>query len=145
MAASSVFTQNAGFFRQGQIGLGQLAKICADAAASGNDNNVPSGSKPILIEPVDLPQAAADTIADHSVAQLFTHSHTYPIGIHAVFSGVKHQIPIGVSGGGIKPPENMIQFQCAGKFHNVPLKKRRRGDKCAPRGLPFRIERSKML
>ena len=102
--------QHPRFFCQGQIGMGQLLKICTNASGSGNHYNIPSGRESVLIDPIDLPQTAAHPIADHCVSQFFTHGNAHPIGGSAVRSCIKHKEPIGMTGGGIKPPEDMIQF-----------------------------------
>jgi hypothetical protein len=58
------------------------------------------------------------------MTQLFADGDAHPIGAGPVFPGVEYKIGIGLSGGGIQPPEDMIQFQAAGKFHSIPSLKR---------------------
>ena len=71
----------------------------------------------MLIASIDLPQAAAYPVPNHGLTQLFTNSNPYPIGSGPILSGVEHKIRIGMTGGGIEPPEYVIEFQCAGKLH----------------------------
>ena len=115
----SSFYKNTCLLGKGQIGVGQLFKVRINAAASCYHNNIPAGGKPLLIESVNLPQTTTHPIPDHSMSQLFAGGDAHPIGGSAVGSGIKYQIPVGMAGGGIETPENMIQLQCIGKLHNI--------------------------
>ena len=105
---------------QGQIGFDNILERCADTAASRHHHNIPAGLESAFIEAVYLPQAAADPIADHGMTQFLTDGDAHPIGAGPVLPGIEYQIGIGLSGGGIQPPEYVIELQAAGKLHNIP-------------------------
>ena len=99
--------------------MGKLPKIGINAPTPRYHNNVPTGSEQRFIEPIDLPQTATHTITNHRMSQLFAGGNAHPIGGSAVRSTVKHQVTVGMTGGGVQPPKNMIQLQRTGKFHTV--------------------------
>ena len=129
---SLIFQQDPRFSGQGKVSSGQLLEIRADGAAAGNHHNVPAGPEQGFVEPINFPQAAADPIADHSMTQLFADGDAYPIGTSPIFPGVENHQAVGVARGGVKPPEDVIQFQAAGKFHGI-----------SSGGMPFRNRSSK--
>ena len=121
--------QNAGFFCQLQKAVGEFLKILVDGPGAGNEDDIPAGSDPVFTEPVDLPKAAADPIADHSMTQLFADGDAHPIGGSPVFPGVENEHAIGTAIGAIKPLKYVVKLQRAGIFHTfspeqVYLKKR---------------------
>lgn len=99
--------------------MGELPEVRIDTAASGYHYDIPAGVKPVFIQTVNLPQTTTHTIPNHRISQLFAGSDPHPIGGRTIGLGIKHQISIGMSGGGIEAPENMIQLQRTGKFHTV--------------------------
>ena len=96
-----------------QISASQLLKIGTNGFGAGNDHNIPAGLELFLIQPVDLPDAAADSIADHSMPQLFADGDAHPIGICPVLPGIQHKIAVCLPAGTIQPLKNVIQFQTA--------------------------------
>ena len=66
----SFLPKNTGLFRQGEIRRGQLVKGRVHGAASGYHNDVPATVELFLVQAVNLPEPAADTIADMGFAQL---------------------------------------------------------------------------
>ena len=115
----AIRTQDSGFVGQSQIGIDDILERCADAAASCHHHDIPAGLESAFVEAVGLPQAAADPVADHGMTQLFADGDAHPVGAGPVLPGVEYQIRIGLSGGGIQPPEYVVQFQAAGKFHSI--------------------------
>ena len=65
------------------------------------------------MEAVDLPDAAADTVAHHGMTQLFADGDAHPVHAGAVASGVEHQKPVRLPGGAVKPLKNVIPLQSA--------------------------------
>ena len=109
--------QNAGFFCQLQKAVGEFLKILVDGPGAGNKDDIPAGGDPVFIEPVDLPKAAADPIAAHSMPQLFADGDAHPIGGSPVFPGVEDDHAIGTAIGAIKPLKYVVKLQRAGIFH----------------------------
>ena len=56
--------QNPGLFRQGQIGATQLLKVRLQRPGSCHHHNIPAGLEHAFVEAVNLPEAAADPVAD---------------------------------------------------------------------------------
>ena len=100
-----------------QIALRQLFKGCFHRAASRHHYNIPPGSKLLLIQPVDLPQPSAGAVADHCVAQLLADGNAHPVSVRPVFPGVEGQLAIGNASAVVKPLEDVVEFQTAGKLH----------------------------
>ena len=113
----SIRTQDPGLGSQGQISADNVLERCRNTAASRHHHNIPAGLELCFIEAVYLPQAAADPIADHGMTQLFADGNAHPVGAGPVLPGVENHNGIGLSGGGIQPPEYVIKLQAAGKFH----------------------------
>ena len=44
------------------------------------------------------------------LAQLLAHRDADPIGSRAIFTGIQHQIAVGLAVGSIQAPENVVQF-----------------------------------
>ena len=109
--------QNAGFFCQLQKAVGEFLKILVDGPGTGNEDDIPAGSDPVFIQTIDLPKAAADPIADHSMTQLFADGDAHPIGGSPVFPGVEDDHAIGTAVGAIKPLKYVVKLQRAGIFH----------------------------
>jgi hypothetical protein len=51
------------------------------------------------------------------LALLLADSNAHPIGGRAILPGIENQIAVGLTTRVIQPPEDVIQFQRAGKFH----------------------------
>ena len=62
------------------------------------------------MQAVNLPQTAANPVANHRVSQLFTHRDANAVFVLPIGSGVQDKVAVGHSGGVIQPAENMIEF-----------------------------------
>ena len=102
--------EDSGFFRQSQIGLGQLIEGGLQRFGSCHHHDIPTREEFFLIEPVNFPQATANPVADVGLAQLFAHRNAHPVAARPILSGIEHQIGAGLAVGVIKPPENVIEF-----------------------------------
>ena len=100
-----------GIGSQLQKSIGQLVEGGLDGFAPGHDHNIKAGAEPVFVQPVYFPEAAADTVADVGLSQFFTDGDTNPVDSKPVGAGIKHQIPIGLAMGPIKPLKDVIQFQ----------------------------------
>ena len=119
---ASMIGKDAGLFCQLQIGVGQFLKVGCNGLAACHHNDIPARLEFFLVQTVDLPETAAYPIADMGLAQLFAHSDAHTIAARSIFTGIEHQIAVGLSLSAIKPPEYVIEFQRTGKFHtNSPV------------------------
>ena len=103
---------------QVQISACESLEIGVHGFRPGHDHNIPAGLEFFFIQPVNLPDAAADPIADHSMPQLFADGDAHPIGVCPILPGIQHKIAVCLPVGPIQPLKNVIQFQRTGKFHS---------------------------
>lgn len=62
-----------------------------DAPYPGHNDQVPSREKLLLVEAVDLPQAAADPVPGDGIAQLLADRNAQPVAALPVFLNVEDQ------------------------------------------------------
>ena len=110
MTGFTLVTKNAGLFCQCQIRLAQLIKGGIDGPDSGDYHDIVAGEEFLLVDPVDLPQTAADTVANVGLAQLLADRDTHPVLACPVFSGIEYQIGTCLAGSAVKPLEYVIEL-----------------------------------
>ena len=112
-----IIYKDTGLFCQLQVGGGELSKIRMYGFCPGNYHNIPAGLEFFLIEAVNLPETASHTVAHMGLAQLFADGDAHTVFPRLILTGVEHQIAVGIAGGGVQAPKDMVQFQSTGKFH----------------------------
>ena len=80
---------------QRQIGALQLLVGRIHCPAPGYHHDIPAWLELALMKAVDLPQSAADPVADHRMAQLGADRQANPVFLRAVFSGIDDQKRVG--------------------------------------------------
>ena len=108
---SWLFHQNAGFFGKGEVGVRQRVEGCLDGPGADHHHDVPAGTELFLIQAVYFPDAAAGTVADVGLAQLFADGNAHPVGVRAVFPGIEYQIPVCLSAGPVQPLKDVVEFE----------------------------------
>ena len=113
MALQRFPVQNAGLFGQTQTALGQILEGSIHGIGPCHHNDVPAGLELFLVQAVDFPEAAAGTVADVGLAQLFADGDADTVGFRAVLSCIQYKIPVSDTLAVIQPLKNVIQFQRA--------------------------------
>lgn len=86
-----------------------------------NQNNIPTLSKPVLIQPINFPQTATSTIPDHSVSQFHRDRYAQAIMPQTISTAINHHTARDRgSAFSIQKPELVIFFQCHRRFHRHP-------------------------
>ena len=102
--------QDTGLFCQLQIGGGEFSEISMYGFCPGHYHNIPAGLEFFFIEAVNFPETAAHTVAHMGLAQFFADGDANTVFPRLIFAGVENQITVGIAGGGIQAPENVVQF-----------------------------------
>lgn len=68
--------------QQGTLNLRVLCILCA---GSGNDHDIKSAAKQILMQPVALPDQSGDVVPDNTVSYFFTHRNPKPVFAESIF------------------------------------------------------------
>ena len=89
-----------------------------DAPYPGHNDQVPSREKLLLVEAVDLPQAAADPVPGDGIAQLLADRNAQPVAALPVFLNVEDQGGAdGPLAPAVEPAEVPVGFEGDGVFH----------------------------